>query len=67
MLESNNINNCNRCWEYFKCTKNEKENCTMFHEDRKECWLISVFEGGPRVRNNGDCLQCEWFKHRNES
>jgi hypothetical protein len=66
MSKSDNINNGSRCWEFFKCSDKLKDSCRAYSFDREQCWLFNNFRGGPRTSNNGDCLECQWFKNHNK-
>jgi hypothetical protein len=66
MSDLNEKNNISRCWEYFNCSEQLKNNCEAFSFDKRTCWIINSLSGGPRLYNNGDCTECKWFKQNQE-
>ncbi len=65
ILEKNSNDGYSRCWIHFGCQNDMKSKCDAFSEDKVECWLINSLEPEPRIKDNGDCFNCDWFKKHN--
>lgn len=63
MSELNRKKNVSRCWEFFNCSEQLRENCEAYSSNKRECWLLNNLRGGARLSNNGDCIECKWLKH----
>jgi hypothetical protein len=59
-----------KCWDFWKCPDDVKENCKIFQVDEgDDCWNLKDFRGAdcPCVVKNGKlgCFVCPLFKKSN--